>query len=682
MIRIDDLIATVSEFIPKETDSGLIGKAYVYSATLHRDQFFPGGGTYLQHALEVSYILAEMRLDLVCIVAGLLHDVLDEELTGAGELRATVGEDAAALIEELSKLSKASYRGSEESRAEHMRQMILASTKDLRVILILLADRLQLLRNQEQLQPDDRTALARETLHIYSPIAHRLGIFYFLAEMEDLAFRILLPQEAEELHQAVESRVAERRQQIERFNNEINNLFQIHGMKGEVNGRTKHLYSIHQKLQKNRIGLEQVYDLLATRIVMENNADCYRVLGLVHATYTPLPGRFKDYIALPKDNGYRSLHTTVFGSDGEIVEIQIRTREMHRQAELGIAAHFIYKNGSAADPRELADLQWFRGVLEHMEAGKNPRETMELLQRDLVPDEIFVFTPAGEVIKLPARATAIDFAYAIHSDIGNRCVGAKVDGRMIPIREPLPNGSVVEIITSNRGVPHDDWLKSAETSEALSQIRAFLRQEEQAKTLEVGREQCRREAKRLGIKMDALLAMEEVKDWMHCHSLRTEEALYTAQGEGQVRIQDALEKVSAPDSPHKADKKPAASRRKAPPMEKQVRISGMAGLMVRFARCCIPQYGDPLVGIITRGQGVSIHRTRCKNLNRVKNRDERLVEVEWVGEEALKEKVTLVVKSRRSMKPLPLVTDTLEEEEDTSLQSGPSQPKPAPISSG
>lgn len=674
MIRIDDLIAKTSAYLPRKADKGRIGKAYVYSAQLHRDRFLPGGSPLLQHTLEVAYILAELRLDPVCIVTGLLHDVLEEGLADAAEIRKVAGDEVAGLLEELANLSRASYRGSEESRAEHMRQMILSTTRDLRVILILLAGRLQAMRNLEQFEPEDRGAIARETLHIYAPIAHRLGIHFFLAEMEDTAFQAIEPEAARELQAAVESQVAARRERIERINEELRGLLEDNGIQGEVIGRTKHLYSIHRKLKKTQGTVDQIYDLLATRIIVETQAECYSVLGMIHGAYTPIPGRFKDYIAIPKGNGYRTLHSTVFAPSGDIVEVQIRTVEMHRQAELGIAAHFNYKGGASADERELANLSWFRRLLDTMEAGQDPKESMDLLERDLNPDEIFVFTPVGEVIKLPNRASAIDFAYAIHSDVGNRCMGAKMDGRMIPIRSPLKNGTVVEIITSNRVSPRKDWLKHAVTSKALARIRAHLRQKERSELADQGRERCVREAKRFGQKIEELLKADGFREWMRRNNLSSADDIYAAEAAGRVSLREALEKLY-PDS----DTSPEATGAPAPPNPETkghpdlapnlVQVSGVSGLMVRFARCCAPKIGDPLRGIVTRGQGISVHHRDCGNLGRVRNQPERLLEVEWVQERRARQPVRLVVSAESSTQGLIQVAKLLEEE-GTPIESG------------
>jgi GTP pyrophosphokinase len=671
MLRIEDLTAKVAGYLPDPAELDLLRRAYVYSATLHRRAFTAAGQPALQHALEVSGILADMKLDVRCVTAGLLHDVLRESLTDPAALREATGEDVARLVEEVSQLSRATFQGTEAARAEHMRQMILASTRDLRVILLLLASRLQALRALGETAREGRVALARETLVIYSPIADRLGIHFFKAEMEDRAFQILEPERWAELKARVDARIRERGAPIERINGELRELLRQHGIAAEVSGRAKHLYSIHQKMLKNRLELERIYDVLATRVIVKDHDECYKVLGLIHAHYTPIPGRFKDYIALPKANGYRSLHTSVFVQGGDIVEAQIRTQEMHREAELGIAAHFVYKGAAAQDARELASVSWFRTLLDNLEAGKDPRESMELLSRDLASDEIFLFTPKGEVIKLPAQATPIDFAYAVHSKVGDRCTGAKMDGKMVSLRTALRNGAVVEILTSARAAPNEDWLKFAVSSKALTRIRAFLRNQEREEALLMGREAFLREAKRLGKKPDDLLRHDGLREWMHKHNLNTPEELYAAEGFGGVNLKVALDRLFPPaekPAPAAAPPRPAKPRRGS--AREALVVAGMENVVVRFAKCCSPVHGDPLSGIITRGRGVSVHHRDCAALARQVFHEQRRVEVGWADELSGQRPVNLVIRATTSMQHLVSLIPLLEREEGTPVTSG------------
>ena len=681
MIRIADLIERAAEYMPPNSDLEQISKAYIYSATLHRNHFQDNGAPALQHALEVSGILAGMRLDLRCIVAGLLHDVIAEELTEPEALREAVGEEPAVLVEELSRLTRATFHGTEAARAEHMRQMILASTRDLRVILILLADRLHLMRDIAQVPPEERKLLAHETMAIYAPIAHRLGIQYFKDELEDLAFSIQDPGAWKDLHERVEARVAERSSRVKRINRELTELLEANGLQGEVLGRTKHLYSIHQKMHRTKVELDQIYDLMASRILMETSEECYRVLGLVHAAFIPMPGRFKDYIALPKDNGYQSLHTLVFGDAGNIFEIQIRTREMHSQAEMGIAAHFIYKDGSSPDEMELASVNWFRTLLENLETGQDSRESLEMLERDLTPDQLFMFTPTGEVIKLPPGATPIDFAYAVHSEVGHRCTGAKMDGKMLSIRSPLKNGSVVEILTNKSQEPKENWLKAAVSSRALGHIRSYLRKKEKQEAIEIGRELVTREAKSLVKKPDELFKLSPVREWMQRQGMSNPDDVYAAEGFGRINIRDVLERLfpgekTVPGKPSSAApaKPPAPSSvagRKAKVKSRNViSVAGLENIMTRFAKCCTPVHGDPVIGIITRGRGVSVHHRNCPNLSRKVIHEERTVEVDWVDDTQQSRPVTLAILARGSIKDFLEPIRLLEEEEGIPITSG------------
>jgi GTP pyrophosphokinase len=671
MISIDQLTAKVAAYLPGETDLQRLRRAIQFSEALHRGRASPDGAPEIQRALEVTSILADMRLDPVCLIAGLLYDALPEHLAQPAELRAAVGSAAVELLEELAKLGRANYHGTEQSRAEHMRQMILVSTRDLRVILIRLADRLRLMRaigeSRKPTAPGESSAIARETLAIYSPIAHRLGIHYLLAELEDRAFSILEPETAHELQQAVDARLAARREHLDEINTTLRALLARHGIPGEVIGRTKHLHSIHQKLRRTQGSLDEIYDLEASRIIVGTTEECYRLLGLIHAEFTPLPGRFKDYIALPKANGYRSLHTTVFGRQGDLFEIQIRTREMHWAAELGVAAHFIYKDGARPDPRELAQVAWFRGLLENLEAGQDPVESMELLARDLRPQEIFLFTPKGEVIKLPSNATAIDFAYAIHTDVGHRCVGAKLNGRMIPIRSVLENGGVVEIITSHRAGPRKDWLKFAVTSKAVTRIRAYLRQKERAEAIRAGRERCQREARRFGRKLEELLQWGPFKEWLSRQGYHSPDDWYAAEGLGKVSLAEALAKLL----PERPALKPRRTIRVTPTpavgggTPARVVVSGISDLALRLARCCSPRPGDPLQGIVTRAHGVSIHHRDCGNVRRVRLQTGRLVDAWWSGPGAIRPErraIQLVVSADKSRKGLARVVRLLERE--------------------
>ncbi|MDH5751792.1 MAG: bifunctional (p)ppGpp synthetase/guanosine-3',5'-bis(diphosphate) 3'-pyrophosphohydrolase [Deltaproteobacteria bacterium] len=669
---IDNLVERINGYLPHGTPLDRLEEAYRYSAELRKKQQSTSHAP-LEHALNVSRLLADMRLDLDCVIAGLFHDVLEDSLTSAAELRNRVGEKVSNLVEEVSKLSRASFHGTETSRAEHMRQMILASTRDLRVILILLANRLQYLREAHMLTEETAHFMARETHAIYAPIAHRLGIHFIKAELEDRAFMLLEPEEYANLRTRVENNISERSARIEEINQAVKELLAREDITAEVVGRTKHIYSIYNKMKRARLDLDKIYDVLATRIIVDSQEECYRVLGLVHSTYTPLPGRFKDYIALPKANGYQSLHTLVFSPSGNLFEIQIRTRKMHDMAEMGIAAHFIYKGEGSSDKVEQASVNWFRMLLENLEQGLDSRESLELLTMDLTPENLFVFTPKGEVIKLPQGATPIDFAYAVHTEVGNKCVGAKCDGRMISIRTPLKDGSVVEIVTQANQEPKEDWLKYAKSSKAQGRIRSFLRRKERSEAIGVGRDMLAREARRAGMKMEELLQTEPFLEWMKRHNISTHEELFAAEGFGRIHLGDVLERLFH----HGSNGETAAQPQTAPsPPPKKTKpkslviIDGLDNMMIRFAKCCSPVHGDPLAGIITRGHGVSIHHRDCKNLSQQIFSKERLIEAEWQDEHRKNRPVTLAISSSNSMKELLSLITMLEDDEGMKISSG------------
>ncbi|MDH4248835.1 MAG: RelA/SpoT family protein [Deltaproteobacteria bacterium] len=675
---IEQLISTVGGYSPLRVGLDPLLKAYEYTLSKQQDSRADIQSQALTRALGVCGILAELHLDRVSLAAGLLHDALEPSQIDMTSLRAIAGEDAAGLVEEVNRLSRASFQGSEASRAENMREMILASTRDLRVILILLAGQLQQLRDAKNLEPLKAQNLAREARTIFAPIAHRLGVHFIKAEMEDIAFSILEPEVHADLQRRVDEKVTERSARIVEINQELKDLLRRNGLDGEVLGRTKHLYSIHNKMKKSRLELDKIYDVLATRIIVGDTEACYRVLGLVHAAYTPIPGRFKDYIALPKSNGYQSLHTLVFGSSGDLFEIQIRTRDMHQQSEMGIAAHFSYKDGRAPDTRELASVTWFRQLLENLEEGRDPAETMELVSRELEPTQLFLFTPKGEVVKLAAGATPIDFAYAVHTEVGNHCTGAKVDGRIISIRTPLRNGSVVEIMTHPHQEPKEDWLKFAISSKAQGRIRSFLRKKERVEAVILGRELLAREAKRAGFKVEELLREEGFAEWMRRHSFNTVEDLYAAEGFGRVKLDEVLSKLfPSRDTPPAASSArvvpapvSAPAREKSAGSRTPVTVAGMDQVLVRFAKCCTPVHGDPLQGIITRGHGVSVHHRECGNLKRQVFHTERLVDVEWQEDLGKMRPVTLVITTRRSMKDLLHLVALLEEKEGAAITEG------------
>ena len=665
------LMAKVDGYLMDESGLDQIQQAFQVSQSLIHDKPTTNGDRPGSHGLTVARILADLHLDPVCIVAGLLHEPVETGLVDAEVIAEHAGAEVMALINALLQLGKASFQGSEVTRAEHMRQMILESTKDLRVILLLLADRLAHLRDHARNPSEAGRALATESQVIFAPIAHRLGIHSIMAELEDLAFQVLDPELFQTLSNGIAGRLGKQRGRVDQINGELQALLQNQDLACEVLGRTKHVYSVHNKMQRNGLEIDQVHDLLATRIIVHSVEECYRVLGLIHARFTPLPGRFKDYIALPKANGYQSLHTQIFGSHGDLFEMQIRTAEMHQQAEMGIASHFSYKDGGSADKGELASISWFRTLLNSLEDGQNPAESMELLERELAPEHIFLFTPSGEVIKLPYGATPIDFAYAIHSEVGDHCVGARVDGRMISIRTPLGNGAVVEILTGSHQHPKEDWLKYSVTSKAQGRIRGSLRQREKEEAIRIGKDGVLREAKRVVRKVEDLFQLDSLQDWLRRHNFNTPEELFAAEGFGRISLKDVLDQLLlAGSEPEPAEKTVSPPKRLRQTTSSSIVVEGMEYVMARFAKCCSPVHGDPLEGIITSGRGISVHHRKCANIRRTAIHPDRLVSVEWNENFKGARPVTLVISAHRSMKEMLAMITSLEEEEKTSVTSG------------
>jgi len=504
MVRLDDILEKIRAF-NSDADLDTVRKAYVFSAKVHQGQVRLSGEPYLTHPMEVAYILVQLKMDVPTIVAGLLHDTLEDTLTTIEELHTVFGKEVAGLVDGITKIGKITFQTREERQAENFRKMLLAMARDIRVILVKLADRLHNMRTLH-FQPEARQRkIAQETLDIYAPLANRLGISWIKGELEDLAFRYLQPEIFYDLVAKVAKRKKEREQYIEEVKNQIRNKLQEHDIEGEVSGRSKHLYSISLKMERQGIDFDQVYDLIAFRIIVESVRECYAVLGMIHATWKPIPGRFKDYIAMPKANLYQSLHTTVIGPYGERVEVQIRTDEMHRIAEEGIAAHWKYKEGKAPNgvgSRDDNRFRWLRQLLEWQQELKDSREFMDTVKVDLFPEEVYVFTPKGEVKELPRGATPIDFAYAIHTDVGQRCVGGKVNGKLVPLRTELNNGDIVEVLTSPNQTPSKDWLKWVRTSKARNKIRHWIKSEQRERSIAIGRELLEKELRKYGFSLN------------------------------------------------------------------------------------------------------------------------------------------------------------------------------------
>jgi len=631
MIRLNDILNKVSSY-NSAADLDIIRKAYVYCAKVHQGQTRLSGEPYLVHPMEVSAILADLKLDVPSVVTGLLHDTVEDTLTTLEELAEMFGEEVSSLVNGVTKIGKIHFKTKEESQAENFRKMLLAMSDDIRVILIKLADRLHNMRTL-QYQPElKQRTIARETLDIYAPIAHRLGIQWVKSELEDLSFRYLDPQVYYDLASKVSMKKQEREAHIEEVKRIISEKLAEHDIRGEVSGRSKHLYSIYRKMVKRNVDLDQIYDLIAIRVLVDDIRGCYELLGIVHSTWKPIPGRFKDYIAMPKGNMYQSLHTTVIGPTGERMEVQIRTFEMHRVAEAGIAAHWKYKEGKGYDEREVRRFAWLRQLLEWQQELQDSREFMDSVKVELFPEEVYIFTPKGDVKSFPKGSTPIDFAYSIHSDVGHRCVGAKVDGKLVPLKHELKNGEIVEIITSPHHTPSKDWLKIVKSSRARNRIRAWIKTEERKRSISLGREICEKEFRRYSLNFSKLQKSGDIKRVAVEFGFVAEDDLMAAVGYGKLSCIQIAGKL-APAGKLELPKEKSESRvekffdKLKGKSSSAIQISGVDDVMVRFGKCCNPLPGDEIVGFITRGRGVTVHSADCAVA--LGSDPERRIEVAW-----------------------------------------------------
>jgi len=637
---LENLISKIEEYNP-QCDVELIIRAYNYAENAHQGQYRKSGERYFIHPVEVAKILIELQMDNSTIAAGLLHDVIEDTDYGYDKIRKEFGEEIADLVEGVTKLTRLSFNSKEERQAENLRKMVLAMAKDIRVILIKLADRLHNMRTLKFQSTEKQKEKATETLEIFAPIAHRLGISRLKWELEDLCLRYIDPDGYYEL---VEKVAKKRREREEFISNVINNLkykLDDFDIEHEITGRPKHFYSIYRKMTYQGKSFDEIFDFLAVRVLVNSVKDCYGVLGVVHTIWKPIPGRFKDYIAMPKANMYQSLHTTVIGPHGDPFEIQIRTVEMHQIAEYGIAAHWKYKEGRVADVEQQTDMKlaWLRQMLEWEKEVKDPKEFMESLKIDLFTNEVFVFTPKGEVVNLPTGSTPIDFAYKIHSGVGNKCVGAKVDGRIVPIDYKLKNGNIVQILTSSNSMgPSRDWLKIVKSSQAKSKIKQWFKKERREENIDKGQEIIEKEIKRLGLSVPAAVLQKLLANMAKKLGFANEDDLYAAIGYGGItlsqvmpKIKDASRKETPPENVEKEIQSipKENNRKKKESLSQGVSVKGIDNILVRFARCCSPVPGDTIVGYITRGRGVSIHREDCVNI--VDNAEimDRFIEVEW-----------------------------------------------------
>src|SRR5215212_8016715 len=631
MIRFEDLLERVRAYTSDE-EREFLRRAYVFSALEHKGQVRHSGEPYLVHPLEVASILADMRLDPVAIASGLLHDVVEDTLTTIERIQEHFGPEVAHVVEGVTKISAIPFSSSEERQAENFRKMLLAMVDDIRVILVKLADRLHNMRTLHHLPEERRVKIAQETRDIYAPIANRLGMSKIKNELEDLAFKYLEPPAYEALRIRVERRRRATEGMIEDLKNTVSaKLAEAQVPVIEVDGRIKRLFSIHQKLKRQKIELDQVYDMVALRIVTQSVKDCYGALGIIHQTWSPVPGRIKDFIAMPRPNGYQSLHTSVISERGVPFEVQIRTAEMHRTAEEGIAAHWKYKEGRVGAGRDEQYFVWLRQLLEWQQEVRDPQEFLQNLKIELYPEEVYIFTPKGEVKALPRDASPVDFAYSIHTDVGHQCVGARVNGKMVPLRTRLRNGDIVEIITTAGHKPSRDWLNFVVTSRARNKIKHFVQAEEKERSIELGRKLFDKEAKRYGLNLKNLTEAQTMARVLSEYGMGKADELYAALGYGKLSAKTVLAKFFPQAELKEAPESGIASvvRRVLGTGEDKIKVRGVDDLLVFRARCCNPIRGEKIIGYITRGKGVSVHSATCSNVLNLLYDPERRIAVEW-----------------------------------------------------
>jgi guanosine-3',5'-bis(diphosphate) 3'-pyrophosphohydrolase len=629
MIRLNDIVDQVLSYHP-EADVSLIEKAYVYSAKVHAGQVRLSGEPYLMHPLGVADILARMRLDVFSIASGLLHDTLEDTDTKLDDLKRLFGTEVTQIVDGVTKIGRFEFSSHEERQAENMRKMILAMADDIRVVLIKLADRLHNMRTLNYHVVGKQRLIARETMDIYAPLAGRLGIDWIKTELEDLSFSYLDSDVYEEIISGLKRNEEERERYIKEVKDVIEEKLAELDLKGKVSGRPKHIYSIYKKMIVQNLDLEHIYDIIAFRIILNSIRECYEALGVIHSSWKPIPGRFKDYIGMPKANMYQSLHTTVIGPYGERVEIQIRTEEMHRIANEGIAAHWVYKEGRSVPESDSKRFTWLRELLEWQQDLKDPREFLETVRVDLFPDDVYVFTPNGDVRAFPRGSTPIDFAYSVHTEVGNQCTGAKVNGKLVPLKYELKNGDIVEIITSSKHVPSKDWLKIVKTSRARTRIRHWIKTEERERSITLGREICEREFRKHGMNFTKYLNSDEFLQVAKSFSLQKMEDLLASIGYGKISALQAIGKLTSLIEPEEKPDELVVERpeRKERPLHRGgVLVKGVDDILVRFAKCCNPLPGEQIAGFITRGRGVSVHRADCPSL--LSSGFERRIEVDW-----------------------------------------------------
>lgn len=631
VMDIDQLLDRVKSY-NADADLGVVRKAYEFSAKAHQGQRRRSGEPYLQHPIAVAGVLASLKTDVTAIVAALLHDTLEDTLATPEELEKEFGKDVVHLVDGVTKIGKITFKSHEEKQAENFRKMLLSMADDIRVVLIKLADRLHNMRTLEHLGSAKRQAIAEETLEIYAPLANRLGIGWIKNELEDLCLKHLKPDVYELLRTRVAKRDEDRQQYIQEVIELVTKAMQEHALPGQVYGRPKHLYGIYQKMNKQSISFEEVYDLTALRIVTDTKMNCYALVGVIHSLWRPVPGRFKDYIAIPKSNLYQSIHTTVVGPKGEHVEFQIRTEEMHRVAECGIAAHWKYKEQGRVADRDSKTFGWLHQFVEWHRDLPDNRQFMDSVKLDLFHDVVYVFTPKGIVKELPRNSTPVDFAYAIHTEVGDHCVGAKVNGKIVPLKHQVESGDTIEILTSPTQTPHKDWLKFVRTSRAKTKIKHWIKLEEQKRSVEIGRRLLESEFRRHSMAPAQMLKSTELAAAARQLGYEGTDELIAAVGFGHLPAADVIEKLTASSTStaHEVRETPAPRKAVAGKSDdKGVKVKGARDVLMQLSRCCNPVPGDRILGYITRGRGLTIHAVDCPNLEALDYDRERLVEVDW-----------------------------------------------------
>ncbi len=636
MIRFDDIAEKVQKYNP-QADMDLLRRAYVYSAKEHKGQVRLSGEPYLTHPLGVAMILAEMKLDTTSVAVGLLHDILEDTLASEKDIEKYFGKEIAHLVEQVTKLGQISYTSREERQAEYFRKMLLAMAEDIRVILLKIADRLHNMRTLKHVSRKQQVRIARETLEIYVPLANRLGLGKIQSELQDLGFRYLNPELYNDLADRIEKERSVSVNFIKKIENILKNDFKENKILARVEGRIKSIYSLYKKMMSQNLSLSEVYDYIAFRIVTRSTAQCYASLGIIHNLWSPVPGRIKDYIAMPKPNGYQSLHTTAITKEGNVFEVQIRTEEMHLLAEEGIAAHWRYKEGRPGKEQDDVNLAWLRRMVEWQQDVSDPHEFMESFKIDLFPDEVYCFTPKGDVRIFPKKATVIDFAYAIHTDIGHNCVGAKINRKMVPIKTQLKNGDKVEIITSANQHPSRDWLKIVKTTKAKNKIRQWLNKYELGQREDIGKKLLSKELRKKNSNLNSFIKNNRLSKAAAELGYNKEEDLYSAIAMGQISTHQVIAKLLPEEKPQEKqqEKLPSLPQRISQSIQKAIspdhviKVKGYDDFLFYIARCCNPLPGEDIVGYISRGRGIAIHSVNCPNVKRLLYQPEREIEVMW-----------------------------------------------------